>query len=192
LLRSRDMITEARVTLREYETIVSKRTVQNCRRAWFSYLYIFFCTLLFTLNIRQRRWGLYMARHHMAGTADRSTRMLISRCSWFLRDTSCLRSGSRASRNHVSFETKRNKERKRGKELLKGERSDELSSKDHPNVLVATIGNWKPPLRFYGNVSTIGRYQMANCCALEKIDLTHCGMRTNRLSFYGDMFDKGI
>lgn len=62
-------ITEARVTLREYEAIVSKRTVQNCRRVRFSYLYISSVHYFLHFNIRQRRWGLYMARHHMAGTS---------------------------------------------------------------------------------------------------------------------------
>lgn len=76
-----------------------------------------------------------MARHHMAGTADRPTRMLISRCPRFLRDAflSTVRIRS-AAEYHASFETKRReKERDREEEkfkriVLRAERPDELSS----------------------------------------------------------------
>lgn len=121
------------ITLREYEAIVSKRTVQNCRRADDSLIAIYssvhyFLHLTFANAAGGRggggeRGGLYMARHHMAGTADRPTRMLISRCPRFLRDAflSTVRIRS-AAEYHASFETKRRekeRERQRRREIQK-------------------------------------------------------------------------
>lgn len=139
-----------------------------------------------------------MARHHMAGTADRPTRMLISRCPRFLRDAflSTVRIRS-AAEYHASFETKRREkeretEKRRNSKGLLSEQSVRMSSprKDHPNAARRpTIGELEAAasVRFYGNVSTIGRYQMANCCALEKTGgrIRHDFREPTVFSFYG-------
>lgn len=84
--------------------------------------------------------GLYMARHHMAGTADRSTRvMLISRCPRFLYVTlPVCGADPRASSTNASFETKEEGRRKRrefkGIVQTRSVRTSSPRSRDRPSA----------------------------------------------------------
>lgn len=81
-----------------------------------------------------------MARHHMAGTADRSTRvMLISRCPRFLYVTlPVCGADPRASSTNASFETKEEGRRKRrefkGIIQTRSVRTSSPRSRDRPNA----------------------------------------------------------
>lgn len=108
-----------------------------------------------------------MARHHMTGTADRSTHvMLISRCSRFLYVTlPVCEADPRASSTNAPFETKEEGGRKRRERIQRDysdeERSDELTALERSSERARSSS-----LRFYGK--RFDNRQVSNCCALEK------------------------